>query len=176
MNKAVFIDRDGVITKELGYICPINMVEVFPYVRECVKIIHEKGYLAIVVTNQSGVARGIFSEEELVELNNRIQADTMVDAIYFCPHHEKGVVEKYKINCNCRKPNIGMIEKASKRYNIKIDESYMVGDRATDIICGENAKLKTVLVNSGYGIMNLEQPIEPDYIMDDLKEFANWLK
>lgn len=176
MRKAVFLDRDGVITKEFGFICPIEQVEVFPYVADCVKMIHDAGYYAIVISNQSGVARGLFTEEELMRLNNRIQTETGVDAIYYCPHHIDGKIEKYRVVCDCRKPQIGMILRASEDFDVCMDGSYMVGDRAADILCGQNAGLTTVLLNSGYGEEKLEQEVTADYIMSDLREFSKWLK
>jgi D-glycero-D-manno-heptose 1,7-bisphosphate phosphatase len=175
LKAAIFLDRDGVLTIERGYICKIDEVELFPYASECINCIHEKGYVAIVITNQSGVARGLFQEEELQALHDRIIKATGVDAIYYCPHYIKGIVSRYSISCNCRKPNIGLIERAQKDFEIDLKKSYMVGDRATDIQTGRNAGLRTVLLESGYGSGDLNQQIQADYTVKDLKVFIDMI-
>lgn len=166
---AVFLDRDGVLTEEKGYIDSIEKLCIFPYVAECIRKIHEKGYYAIVVTNQSGVARGFFSEENLWEMNVYLIQQTNIDAVYYCPHHPAGLVEKYKMACCCRKPNTGMFHMACKEFAIDLANSYMVGDRAGDILAGQNVGVRTVLLESGYGSEKLEEDVVPDYIFRDLR-------
>lgn len=163
------------LTIERGYISRIEEVELFPYAAECINRIHEKGYLAIVITNQSGVARGLFQEEELQALHERIKKTTGVDAIYYCPHYIKGIVSKYSVHCDCRKPNIGLIERARKDFEIDLKESYMVGDRETDIQTGQNAGLKTVLLESGYGSRDFNRQIPADYTAENLKAFTDMI-
>lgn len=175
LNPAVFLDRDGVLSVEKSYVCSVNELELFPYAEECVRTIHEKGYLAIVVTNQSGVARGYFTEEQLQEMNRYLMQETGVDAVYYCPHYEKGVISKYACQCTCRKPSAGMIRQACRDFDIDtadIEKSYMVGDRAGDILLGQNAGLTTVLLESGYGTKRLEENAAPDYICRDLTDFV----
>lgn len=167
---AVFLDRDGVLTEERGYVASIEALRIFPYAAECVRQIHEKGYYAIVITNQSGVARGLFTEEQLLQMNAYLMRQTGVDAVYYCPHHPEGKVEKYRKVCQCRKPGIGMIQKACREFGIDLTGSYMVGDRAGDILAGQNAGVKTVLVESGYGTERLECAVLPDYIVRDLRD------
>ncbi|MDE7323998.1 MAG: HAD family hydrolase [Lachnospiraceae bacterium] len=174
-NPVVFLDRDGVLAVEKSYVRSREDLEIFPYAGECVKTIHEKGYLAIVVTNQSGVARGYFTEAQLQEMNRYLMQETGVDAVYYCPHHEKGVVRKYACQCQCRKPAAGMIWQACRDFDIDmadIGNSYMVGDRASDIQLGQNAGLTTVLLESGYGTQRLEQQITPSHICMDLADFT----
>lgn len=173
---AVFLDRDGVLTKEKSYVASVENLEVFPYAEECVRQIHENGYYAIVITNQSGVARGIFSEEELVKMNAYLTGRTGVDAVYYCPHHPKGIVEKYRCFCGCRKPKAGLLERACSDFMIDMGQSYMVGDRASDILAGQNAGVKTILLESGYGTIRLEQDVEADYILQDLRNVIELLK
>lgn len=173
---AVFLDRDGVLTVEKSYVCSIEELEIFPYVRECIAQIHKKGFLAIVITNQSGIARGMFTEEELHKMNRMLMQETGVDAVYYCPHHPQGMVEKYKVICDCRKPKTGLLERACKDYQIDLDNSYMVGDRAGDILAGMKMGIKTVLLESGYGLEKLEQDVKPDYCLEDLKHFVELLK
>ena len=160
---AVFLDRDGVLTEEKSYIASIEELSIFSYTAECIKAIHQKGYYAIVITNQSGVARGLFSEKTLKEMNDFLMQQIGVDAIYYCPHHPEGA-------CQCRKPGTGMLEAACQEFDIDMSKSYMVGDRASDILTGQNAGIKTILLESGYGTARLEQDVTPDYIMKDLRD------
>lgn len=170
LKPAIFLDRDGVLSEEKSYVCTLEDFTIFSYTKECIKKIKEKGYLTIVITNQSGVARGLFSEEVLQEMNSYLIKETDVDAVYYCPHHPQGKIEKYRKECNCRKPRTGMIEQACKDFSIDMERSYIVGDRASDILLGQNAGLTTVLVESGYGTEKLEQEVTPDYIKKDLRE------
>ena len=170
---AIFLDRDGVLTREKSYICRIEEMEIFPYVTECIRKIKDKGYYAIVVTNQSGVARGMFTEDDLLAMHKYMQQQTGMDAVYYCPHHPEGNVEKYRIICNCRKPKTGMFEQACREYRIDMSHSYMVGDRAGDVMAGQKAGLRTILLESGYGLGRLEANVQPDYILDDLRMVIN---
>lgn len=172
---AVFLDRDGVLTEEKSYITSIQELNLFPYTEECIKNMHEKGYYAIVITNQSGVARGLFTEDVLKEMNEYLKRVTGVDAVYYCPHHPDGSVRLYRQRCKCRKPEIGLFEQACADFNIDMDKSYMVGDRAGDIIAGQKAGLKTVLLESGYGLKRLEADVTPDYVFDDLRNVLQLL-
>lgn len=173
---AVFLDRDGVLTVEKSYVCNVDDLEIFPFAKECITSIHEKGFYAIGVSNQSGVARGYFTEDDLWEMNKRLMEEVGVDDVFYCPHLSNGVIGKYSIECNCRKPRIGMILEAQKKYDIDLQHSYMIGDRASDIQLGENAGLKTILVNSGYGLKRLEADVKPDYVCKDLKEAVGFVQ
>lgn len=176
MKPAIFLDRDGVLTKEKGYVCSLDNLEIFPYVEQCIKKIKEKGYYTIVVTNQSGVARGFFTENDLKEMNRYLQEKTGVDAVYYCPHHPEGRVMQYRKACGCRKPEAGMIDIACKEFSINIANSYMVGDRASDIQMGKKIGVRTILLESGYGTERLEETVDPDYILKDLREVLYVLK
>lgn len=166
----VFLDRDGVLCREQSYIVNVEDMEIFDYSAMCICQIHEAGYFAIVVTNQSAVARGMLALAELERMNAVLRDRLGVDAVYYCPHHEKGVVAEYVKKCNCRKPLTGMIEQACRDFEIDLSNSMMVGDRAGDILMGKNAGLKTVLLESGYGTGRLEQSVAPDYILNDLRD------
>lgn len=172
---AVFLDRDGVLTEEKGYVASVKELQIFPYAAECVRQIHKKGYHAIVVTNQSGVARGLFTEGALQEMNRWLMEQTGVDAVYYCPHHPEGLMAGYRKPCSCRKPGTGMFEAACRDFNIDMQKSYMVGDRASDILAGENAGVRTVLLESGYGTAKLEEDVIPDYIFYDLSDMVQML-
>ncbi len=173
---AVFLDRDGVLTEERGYVTSIKNLNIFSYAKECIYQIHQKGYYAIVITNQSCVARGLLTEQELKKINNYLMLQTNVDAVFYCPHHPEGTIKEYKRHCCCRKPGIGMFETACEKFKIDMEKSYMVGDRASDIIAGQNAGIRSVLLESGYGTKGLEMDVKPDYIFNDLREIINILK
>lgn len=115
LNKAVFLDRDGVLCEDTDYITSFEKLHIYPFAKKAVEQIHKKGYLAIVVTNQSGVARGYLAEEMLQKLNAYLQKETGVDAIYYCPHlpPEQEEIPPYRIHCTCRKPNAGMLQQAA---------------------------------------------------------------
>lgn len=172
---AVFLDRDGVLTEEKSYIASIEELNFFPYAEECIRQIHQKDYYAIVITNQSGVARGLFTEDALDEMNEYLKRKISVDAIYYCPHHPEGKVGQYRKICKCRKPEIGLFEQACRDFSIDMTHSYMVGDRASDILAGQKAGLKTVLLESGYGLKRLEADVKPDHVFEDLREVLRLL-
>jgi len=172
---AIFLDRDGVLTEERFVITPPQEMVIFPYATDCIEKIHEMGYLTVVVTNQSGIARGMFSEEELIESNDYFISEVGVDAVYYCPHYLNGSVKQYAIKCNCRKPKTGLIERACKDFPIDLSRSYMVGDRVSDIELGQNVGIKTILLKSGYGKIQIDGEIRPDYIFSDLKECTAWI-
>lgn len=155
---------------EKSYVTSVAELELFPYAPECIKYIQEKGYYAIVITNQSGVARGLFTEDALEEMNEYLKRITGVDAIYYCPHHPDGIVESYRKTCRCRKPETGLFEQACKDFEIDMVRSYMVGDRAGDILAGQKTGLTTILLESGYGLKRLEAAVTPDYVFKDLRD------
>lgn len=166
---AVFLDRDGVLTKEKGYISRAEDLEIFPYAFECVRRIKRKGYYAIVITNQGGIAKGLFTERDLQNMHLYLKKMTGIDAVYYCPHHPEGTVLQYRKKCHCRKPDTGMFEQACLDFSIDMNRSYMVGDRASDILAGQRAGLRTILLESGYGTKRLEFNVKPDYILEDLR-------
>ena len=156
-QRAIFLDRDGTINKYIGFLKSIDDFELIDGVAEAIRTINEKGYLAIVVTNQPVIARGELDLEELYEIHNKMETllgnkGAYLDAVYFCPHHtEKGFsgeIPELKIKCGCRKPKPGMLLKATEDFNINLSESWMVGDSKTDVIAGEAAGCKTVLIGT----------------------------
>lgn len=163
LKPAVFLDRDGVLTEEKSYITVMEDFKIFPYAADCIKRIHNKGYYAIVITNQSGIARGLLTEKVLQEMNRYLILQTGVDAVYYCPHHPDA-------GCNCRKPQKGMFDMACRDFVIDMEHSYMVGDRAGDIIAGQNIGIRTILLESGYGTARLEKNVKPDFIFEDLTD------
>lgn len=175
VRPAVFLDRDGVLTEEKGYIDSVEKLSIFPYASECIRRIQEKGYYAIVVTNQSGVARGLFSEDDLREMNTYLMQETKADAVYYCPHHPMGLVDRYRMECGCRKPKTGMFQAACRDFEIDLAGSFMVGDRAGDILAGQNMGIRTILLESGYGTERLEADVISDYVFTDLRDILEIL-
>ena len=156
MNRAVFIDRDGTISEEVGYINHVSRFRLFPYSAAALKQLHDNGYLAIVITNQAGVARGYFSEEMVQAIHTQMTRDlessgARVDAIYYCAHHPTVGEPPYQLDCDCRKPKPGLLLRAARDYDIDLANSWMVGDRYSDIELAANAGVKSALVLSGYG-------------------------
>jgi len=166
---AVFLDRDGVLCKEEGSITSKSQLHIFDFAQDCIWKIHRAGYLAICITNQAAVGKGLLEERELLRMNEYLKMQTGLDAIYYCPHHPDGF-GRYGHICSCRKPKTGMILKASEDFSIDIPHSLMIGDRATDILCGQKAGMKTVLLESGYGTKRLEQNVHADNIYNDLRQ------
>lgn len=173
---AVFLDRDGVLCEERGYLKQTEDMKIFPFSRDCINEFHRLGYYTIVITNQSAVARGILSEIELKKMNSVLKRITDIDEIYYCPHYYGGIVKRYCVLCDCRKPRTGLISLACHDFPIIKETSIVVGDRASDIQMGKNAGLTTVLLNSGYGLAGLEIDVNPDYLFDDLRDVVNLLK
>jgi D-glycero-D-manno-heptose 1,7-bisphosphate phosphatase len=145
-QKVVFIDRDGTLIEEVNYLSRVEDLRFFSFTVEAVRLLKENGFLVIVVTNQSGIGRGIYDEEAMHAIHSRIQADLIekIDAFYFCPHlPDEG--------CACRKPGLGMIEAACRDFEIDLEGSWVVGDKVLDVQTGINAGLKTALVLTGHG-------------------------
>ena len=156
-QKAIFLDRDGTINKYVGFLRDVNELELLPKVADAVKLINKSDYLAIVVTNQPVIARGEVTIEQLNDIHNKMETllgdeGAYLDAIYYCPHHPdkgfEGEVPELKINCDCRKPGIGLLKKAANDFNIDLTKSWMVGDSETDILCGNKANCKTALIKN----------------------------
>jgi len=178
MNPAVFLDRDGTLNEEVGYMDDLKRLRLIPRVAAAVRLINQSGFKAVMVTNQSGVARGYFPESVVREINENIERrlseeGAHLDGIYYCPHLPGGTVERYSIDCDCRKPKDGMLRQASKELNIDLRRSYVVGDRIKDVEFAHRAGLKGILVLSGYGKGELEyilpsSIIKPDYVTEDL--------
>lgn len=168
----IFLDRDGVLCTEKSYVTSVEELEIFPYTKRCIDLFHEKGYLAVCITNQSAVARGLMTEQTLRKMHAYLLQETGLDAVYYCPHHPQGL-GMYRKRCSCRKPGTGLLKQAQEHFKIDMSASYFVGDRAADIICGQRAGLRTVLLESGYGTRRLEQDVTPDAIFYDLEEFAD---
>jgi D-glycero-D-manno-heptose 1,7-bisphosphate phosphatase len=150
-NRAFFLDRDGVIIKNIPYLNTVKDLEFLPGVYSAIKQINDFGYKCIVITNQSGVARGIVSVDQIFSIHEYLRrslekAGAIIDAFYFCPHHLRGKIRKYTIECDCRKPRSGMFFQAAKEHNLSLANSIMVGDSNIDVEAGRNAGCKSFLL------------------------------
>ena len=179
-RRAVFMDRDGTISEEIGYVNHPSRYRVFPYSAEAVRRLNEAGWLAILVTNQAGVARGYFTEDLIGAVHGVLTEElgkegARLDAIYYCAHHPTVGVEPYRLDCDCRKPRPGLIRRAVEEFDIDAGESWMVGDRYSDIELAHNAGVRSAFVLSGYGRGEWEYQRaawkhQPDLVAEDLLE------
>lgn len=186
MQKAIFLDRDGTLNEESGYINHASRFKVFDFTYKAIRILNNSGFLVFVITNQSGLARGYFDEKLLSEIHGRLVGDAMkeqaiIKKIYYCPHHKDGSIKKYKIDCDCRKPKPGMLLKAKEEYDLLLENSYMIGDRYKDIQLGQNIGLKTVMVMTGYGLGEFTFQKEswqkqPDFICKNVLDAAQLIE
>jgi D,D-heptose 1,7-bisphosphate phosphatase len=186
-SKAVFLDRDGTISIEIGYIDNVELLEMYQDSVAALIELRQMGYKLVVVSNQSGVAQGFFPESRVQEVNDRMvsllkEQGVLIDGIYYCPHLPNGVIPEYAIECNCRKPAPGMIKRAEQELNIDLQHSILIGDKLSDIICGRNAGLKTILVRTGYGaetelqLQKQQMEMKPDAIVDTLYKAVQWIQ
>lgn len=183
-RRAVFLDRDGTINVEVDYLSKREDFVLIEGAAEAIKLLNDAGFLVVVVTNQSGVARGYFTEDDVMAVNDKMLFDlnvvgAFVDAVYYCPHHPDFGGEEYDIDCNCRKPKVGMVVKAQEEFEIDINESFVVGDHKGDIELGKNAGARTVHVLTGHGVAEgkkLEEAgIVPDCTSDNLLSAVQYI-
>ena len=177
---AVFIDRDGTISEEVGYINHPSRFRVFPYAASAIKLLNDQGWLAIIITNQAGVARGYFSESMIETVHDNLRKElgdkgARVDAIYFCAHHPTVGEPPYRQECDCRKPKPGLITRAAKDLDVVLEQSWMIGDRYGDVELARNAGIRSAFVLSGYGRGEWEHQRslwkhQPDLVVENLLE------
>ncbi|MFP4466256.1 MAG: D-glycero-alpha-D-manno-heptose-1,7-bisphosphate 7-phosphatase [Candidatus Goldiibacteriota bacterium] len=176
MKKAVFLDRDGTLIKDPGYLDKFEQIELYKNAGKALKLLKKAGYILIVLTNQSGIARGYYNEEFVRETHKKI--DGMLagngikpDEYYYCPHHIKGVIKKYSVKCGCRKPGPGMALKAKKKYGLDLKRSFVIGDKLTDIEMAGRINAGSVLVLTGNGKKERKKAAKkakPDIITSDI--------
>lgn len=165
-QKAVFLDRDGTLIEEVDFLSRVEDLRLFPFTREALSRLRDAGYLLFVVTNQSGIGRGYFSESAVHSIHEKIQTEMAgaIEGFHFCPHLPAA-------GCRCRKPDTGMIEAAAREISIDIAESWMIGDKKIDIETGFNAGLRTALVKTGYGARHFSELTRmPDVAAENLGE------
>jgi D-glycero-D-manno-heptose 1,7-bisphosphate phosphatase len=163
-RKAAFIDRDGTLIEEVNFLSKVEDLRVYPFAFEALKLLKHAGWLIIVVTNQSGIGRGIFDEESMHAIHRDMQRqlDNMIDAFYFCPHLPCD-------GCACRKPYLGMLESAATDFSIDMPASWMIGDKAIDVETGGNAGIQSAMVMTGYGRAHAKHlTVKPDVLAENL--------
>ncbi len=187
-NRAVFLDRDGVINEEVGYLDSLDKLKIIPGAYEAVRLINAGGMKAVVISNQAGVARGLLTEAFVQKINHSLQKallqrGALIDNFYYCPHHPSEGVEPYRRVCNCRKPAPGMLLQAAQDLDIDLTRSYFVGDRFIDMETANKVGVKGILVRTGYGggLLRDEGPDKatpentPAFIAADILEAVQWI-
>jgi D-glycero-D-manno-heptose 1,7-bisphosphate phosphatase len=184
-RQAVFLDRDGTINEQAGYVNHISRFVLLPGTAEAIRLLNSHDYLAIIITNQSGVARGYFPMELVDKVHNHLKdllrkEGATIDGIFVCPHYPGGEVREYGIDCNCRKPRPGLIQTALENFDIDVSRSYVIGDRNTDMKLAAQCGLKGILVRTGYGMGELEyvlpqSQVKPNHVADDLLDAVLWI-
>jgi len=180
---AVFLDRDGTLIEERGYLDRMELLELFPWTADALRLLKRAGYTLVVVTNQSAIARGVIDEAFLDQVHHEISArlargSATIDRYYYCPHLANAPVERYRQTCRCRKPGPGMIEQACRDLDLDPARSFMVGDRWLDVACGVGAGTHTVRVLTGHGAAEPTTPpvnANANAILDNLMEAAGWI-
>jgi D-glycero-D-manno-heptose 1,7-bisphosphate phosphatase len=182
---AVFLDRDGTINEQMGYINHITRFRLLPGVARAIRALNDRWLPVVVVTNQSGLARGYFPESLLDEVHQEMshrlaQEGAHLDGLYVCPHHPEAKEERFRVVCNCRKPKTGLLEQAARDLNLDLKRSFVVGDRWSDLRCGAAVGATTILVLTGYGrgdacYIGPTQTVQPDYVAEDLEDAVRWI-
>lgn len=181
MRNCIFLDRDGTINQEVGYLCSKEQIKILDGAAEGIRKWNENGFLVIMVSNQSGIARGYFSMETAQQINTEIikrlkSKGARIDDVYLCPHHKEGIIPEYAVCCTCRKPLPGMIWKARDQYQIDLSQSYMIGDKESDLAAARNAGCRGILVMTGYGEQEVHNIAEkPYYIAKNLDDAAQMI-
>jgi len=180
----VFMDRDGCLTEEVGYVNHPSRIRLLPRTAAAVRRLNQAGIAAVMVTNQAGVARGYFSEETLHAANRRMVGDleaagARLDGLYVCMHHPREGGPPYRADCDCRKPRPGLLTRAAAELGLDLRASVMVGDRLSDVAAGQAAGAAGVLVLTGYGLGEWESrrpgaEIKPDHVAPDLLDAVDW--
>lgn len=184
-NISIFLDRDGTLCEEVGYLCSPEQIRLIPKGAEAIRLANERGIKAVLITNQSGIARGFFTVGELQEIHSELsrqlrEVGAFLDGVYFCPHHPSEGKAPYRRPCDCRKPASGMILRAALEMGIDLSRSYCVGDRLADLECGMRVGTKGILVLTGYGKEEQASGIgnqyhRPSYVASNLQEAVAWI-
>jgi D-glycero-D-manno-heptose 1,7-bisphosphate phosphatase len=184
LRKAIFFDRDGTLLVEMGYLTHPSLVRPYHFTAEALRLAREAGFLLVVATNQSGIARGYLEEGDVEAIHERMQVvlaeqGAKVDAVYYCPHHPNGTIEGYSIVCDCRKPAIGMALRAIAQHGIDPARSFVVGDKLTDVGFGNSFGAVSCLVRTGYGDgESRSEPtpgLEAAGVFDNVLEAVRWI-
>ncbi|HVZ80355.1 MAG TPA: HAD family hydrolase [bacterium] len=180
---AVFLDRDGTLIRDAEYLSDPSQIRLFSKTAAALKLLKKAGFLLLVVSNQSGVARGYFPERMVGKVHRKLKAmlqakGVRLDAFFYCPHHPKGTVKRYSRSCSCRKPGTGMVRQALRRYPIDLKRSFVVGDKMDDMLLGRNAKVAgSILVGTGHGKEHqkrlMMEPLGKTWVASDILTAAH---
>jgi len=184
---AAFIDRDGTINEQMGYINHLSRFKIIPGVPEAIRLLNDLGFLVIVLTNQSGIARGYYSIDLVRQVHDLLrktlekEANATIDAILFCPHHPQGNVPEYTMECECRKPKTGLIKQACMDFEIDLTHSFVIGDMASDMELANQAGVKGIMVETGYGLGEIDfilpkKQLEITFIAENLLHAVRFLE
>lgn len=189
MNRAVFLDRDGVVIEDVHLLIAPDQLRLLAGVPAALQSLKDAGFLLLLVTNQTVVARGLVTEAQLGQIHEDLQTDLQaagaprLDEIYICPHHPRATLAEYRVACNCRKPRAGLLRRAAKEWDLHLPGCFVMGDRLTDIAAGAKAGCRTVLVETGQHLAApietaepLDATIRPDWTRADLPAAARWIK
>jgi len=183
-KRAVFLDRDGTINVDVGYPRSYDQIEIYPYSYDAVRKIQAAGFLAVITTNQSGIGRGLLTENDLREIHRKMATafasqGIHLDGIYYCPHYDQSDIPAFRQNCACRKPGTGMALRAAEDLDIDLSRSYVIGDKVEDILFGLNIGAEPVLVRTGFGRAAeqrlREKGIRPAAVAENLLEAVGWI-
>lgn len=185
MNKAVFLDRDGTVNEEVGYLSDLKQLKLIPGAGAAIRRLNRAGFKVVLVTNQSGVARGYFPESFVHDTHALLEQmlrneGARLDGIYYCPHHPTAGNSRYTTECDCRKPGTGMIDRAARDLNVDVKKSYVVGDKWSDVELGQRAGAHTILVRSGFaadseGKLRPGHLMDPEFIARTITEAVEWI-
>ena len=180
---AVFLDRDGTLIEDVGYLDSLDRISIFPWTTDAVRALNRAGLPVVVVTNQSGVARGYFTEALVGEVHRELErrfaaGGARIDAYYHCPHHPDGTVSGYAQRCGCRKPERGLVERAARDLNLDPTRSFVVGDKWLDIGLARACGARGVLVRTGSGAVEESKPrgdLDAEAVVDNLAAAVSWI-
>jgi D-glycero-D-manno-heptose 1,7-bisphosphate phosphatase len=183
MRAAVFLDRDGTLVEERGYIDRLDLLSIFPWTADALRLLNRAGLATVVVTNQAAIGRGIIDEAFLQTVHRTLDTrladgQARIERYYYCPHHPEAARAEYRQVCRCRKPGPGLIEQACREMDLDPRRSFMVGDRWIDVRAGRDAGARSVLVRTGHGGYEADSPqagVDADAILNNLMEAVGWI-
>ena len=182
---AVFFDRDGTLNEEIGHVRNAEDFRVYSFAARAVRLVNEAGMRAIVISNQSGIGRGLIPESLVHRVNRQLTrriaaGGGRLDAIYYCPHHPEAAVERFRVVCECRKPATGLLDAAAREFGVDLARSFMIGDRFVDLLAGKRAGARSILVLTGVGRTELEDErinsiTQPDHVAENAYKAVRWI-
>ncbi|WP_343673572.1 HAD family hydrolase [Chitinophaga sp.] len=181
MRKAIFIDKDGTLIQDVPYNVDPDQIVLEQHAGRAMQLFSEQGFMLVVITNQSGIARGYFKEEQLAGVQQKINAllrayNVRLDGFFYCPHHPQGTIRPYAVDCSCRKPRSGMLKAAAEKLNIDLTNSWMIGDILHDVEAGNQAGCRSLLVNNGHETeWTITPQRRPVYIASNLLDAAQFI-